>query len=68
MKIRDLPSIYNIDKIRIYFENDTKAEFWCESTSPRSWEIHPKWKAKEIDYIEICVEECEGIILEIILK
>ena len=70
MKIKDLPPFYNIDKVRIYFGNEVKTEFWCESPRAHFWEIPLEWKAKEIDSLNIVLTgiSVEIVVLEIILK
>lgn len=71
MKIKDLPIISGIDKIRIYFNNEIQTEFWYDSFKgiPFS-EIHPKWKLKEINHLNILLTgiSVDIMILEIYLK
>jgi hypothetical protein len=66
--------MYNVEKIRIYCDNEVQTEFHYDrrkdSNSNFRENVHPKWRMREIDYIEISLEGClsEIVVLEIFLK
>ena len=72
MKIQDFPLMYNVEKIRIYCDNEIKTEFHYDRRKGSDFRenVHPKWRMREIDYIEISLEGClsEIVVLEIFLK
>ena len=71
MKIRELPTIYNVDKVRLYQGNRIIGETWVGSTVMLYIEEKfPTYLDSVIDYLEMCIEGCisEVLVLEIYIK
>ena len=75
MKLKDIPMIYNIDKIRIYQHNTKIEEFFIETFAKTSDEIkravdRSVWNNGVIEYLNIRFEgeSFTIIVLEIHLK
>ena len=74
MKLKDLPMIYNLDKIRVWNGNRNIAELYTGNHSP-VWYLKEDARTKDllnhkIDEMAIVCEGCLGLIvvLEIYLK
>ena len=74
MKLKDLPMIYNLDKIRVWNGNRKIAELYTGSHSP-VWYLKEDERTKDllnhkIDEMAVVCEGCLGllVVLEIYLK
>ena len=75
MKLKDIPMIYNLDKIRIYQHNTKIEEFYIETFAKTADEIkraikRSVWDNGVIEYLDIRIEgELSTIVvLEIYLR
>ena len=74
MTIKNLPTIVGTEKLRIYRGNKVEIETWINGTSLRGFmaenSVLRQYANEEVDYIEICIEEClsETLVMEIYLK
>ncbi len=74
MKLRNLPLIYNVDKIRLYVDGLYVTATWCGGHG-LLWYIENNEEMKiyldrKIDSMAICVEGClsDVVVLEIFIK
>jgi hypothetical protein len=74
MKIKQLPKIVGIDKVRIYSGNEVQCEQWIGGASI-GWyfeevETLKPFADEVIDELEVCIEGClsEVLVCEIFLK
>ena len=74
MKVKNIPLIYNVDKIRLYVDNLFVADTWCGGHG-LVWYIENHEKMKEyldrrVESMAISVEGClsEVVVLEIFVK
>ena len=74
MKLKDIPMIYNLDKIKLYHKNHFIAEMWVGHHSPQFYfnenVLFRDYLQFPIDSFSVSVEGClsEVIVLEIYLK
>ena len=75
MKLKDIPMIYNLDKIRIYQHNTKIEEFYIETFAKTADEIkraikRSTWDNGVIEYLDIRIEGelSTVVVLEIYLR
>jgi hypothetical protein len=70
-KLKDIPQIYNLDKVRIYKENLFIGETWIGSSLQMYLEEKfPEYLEATVNELSISVEGCcdDVVVLEIFLK
>lgn len=71
LQVKDIPQIYNLDKVRIYKDNALVGECWIGSSLQMYLqEKFPDHLAEVVNELSICVEGClsDVVVLEIYVK
>lgn len=71
LQVKNIPQIYNLDKVRIYKDNALVGESWVGSSLQMYLEEHfPDHLEDVVDELGICVEGCmsDVVVLEIFVK